>query len=249
MSLVSTIETLLEDEKTNTPIPTSTPKPTVTATVIPTATPVTKQILPSLLMTMASEPSFPSLPAHIAGRCGDSIGSIVTGFGCYFDDHISAFFVNEEHYGCIYQRDQDLTECEAWLWEFANFCVERVVDIEWDYRWQIRRTCTTSPTGPTPTSIPKSPIAEAEGLGYCQNDWFLQAGEGCHIRHAALFFWVTSDNEGCLAREGSQEQDCYPSEFFQVLQIEGHTIPLLLQRTTKFEEGEGWKLASVEPAF
>ena len=59
VALVSTIEALLEDEEKSTPVQTSTPKPTKTATVNPTATPRTQQILPSIVMTKAAEPSFP----------------------------------------------------------------------------------------------------------------------------------------------------------------------------------------------
>ena len=249
IALLSTIAAMLEAEETSTPAPTSTPKPTITATSIPTATPQSvRQILPSLASTMAAEPQFSDLPVHIAGRCGDPIANLYTGFGCYFDDHNSAFFVNEDFHGCLYRSDHDdLPQCEAWLWDFGDFCIQRVEDVGWDYKWQFRLTCTTSPSGPTPTPIPESPMAEVEGLGHCQNEWFLVAGEGCLIRETTLFFWVTSDNDGCVIGEGLEEPDCFQRDYFKILQRGGHTIPINIQRGTDLKRGPGWRLYVVEP--
>ena len=254
MALVSTIEALLEDEKTSTAIPTATLEPTPTAVATPTLTPrPTRQILPSLALTAAAEPVFNNVPAIIVGRCGNPVANLIDGSGCYFDDHNSAFFVDEEYNGCIYRSDEDTTQCEPWLWQFVNFCIEKVKDedVEWKeaYTWQIEPTCTVSPSGPTPTPVPESPVSEVMGLGHCQNDWFLHAGEGCLIRHTDLFFWVTADYEGCFLREGNQDPVCFENEVFEVLRVEETTIPILFRRTTKFQEGEGWQLESVEPPY
>ena len=249
IALLSTIEAMLEEaEERSTPAPTSTPQPTKTATSIPTATPQrVQQILPSLALTMAAEPQFPDLPVAISGRCGDPIVNLYVGFGCYFEGSGVAFFVNEEYHGCIYSGDGDLPQCEAWLWELDYFCIQRVQDESWNYRWEIRLTCTTSPSGPTPTPIPESPLADVEGLGHCQNDWFLVVGEGCLIRETTLFFWVTSDNDGCVIGEGLEEPDCFQRDYFKILQRGGHTIPINIQRGTDSEKGPGWRLYVIEP--
>ena len=209
-----------------------------------TAMPTSQQMMPSLALTAAAEPSFSDLPAIMVGRCGDPVGQLVKGTACYFDDHNSAFFVDEGDNGCLYKEDQDLVQCELGLWEFVDFCIEKVEDDAWEYKWQFGLTCTGRLANPTPIPDLEVPVVGVEGLGYCETDRFLVDGEGCHIEYTELFFWVNSDNEGCLA-EG-ERYVCLPSELLHVMETDVGTLPLFISRTTS--SGRiGWLIQNVDP--
>ena len=235
---VATINALLEETAKQEKVEKATHTPT--ATPIPTP----RQIMPSLALTAAAEPTFSDLPAMLVGRCGDPVQQLVRGTACYFDDHNSAFFVNEEDYGCLYKEDQKLVQCELGLWEFVDFCIEKAEDVDWDYKWRFGLVCAGRLASPTPIPDIEVPVDGVEGLGYCESDWFLVDGEGCHINYTELFFWVNSDDEGCLA-EG-EHYVCLPNELLHVMETDSGTLPLFINRTTSAGR-IGWKIQNVDP--
>ena len=235
---VATINALLGETAKQERIEKVTRAPTVTPTPAP------RQIMPSLALTAAAEPTFSELPAMLVGRCGEPVRQLVRGTACYFDDHNSAFFVNEEDEGCLYKEDQDSSQCELGLWEFVDFCIEKVEDVDWDYKWRFGLACAGGLAAPTPIPDLEVPVDGVEGLGYCEANWFLMDGEGCHIKHTELFFWVNADDEGCLA-EG-EHYVCLPTELLHVMETNSGTLPLFITRTTS--DGRiGWRIQNIDP--